>query len=318
MVLRKRTSMNTVISAVFGFVLCLLVQNLFYTVPTMVTPTCPTVDKADVDRITSGRSYTDPDFSDCQDNKHPGYIPRYPRRRCASNNTYTDFGGTMTAKQTARVNTCVLNFESDKKRELDLAIHDPSIRWSSHRYLNKSSFVIEAGGHNGLDVQELNSRYQPGTYVVLEPVKKFFHVLTKKFVSSPNVVVYNFGIDVSDGVFYMNDENNDAASIFDKEQNKNNTESRIVNATIFFEKMSVRKNDVDLITLNCEGCEYAVLDLLLSTDYIRHFRNIQFQPHNTQGICYSVQRYCWYQELLRKTHRLTFQYKFIWESWSRI
>ncbi|XP_060081490.1 uncharacterized protein LOC132560818 [Ylistrum balloti] len=244
-------------------------------------------------------------------------FPRYPLRSCDTNMTYTDFSGRLTVNESARVNACIATYEMEFQKGLQQELEQRSIRWSSHSYLNKDSFVVEAGGHNGIDSEEFNSRYHPATYVVLEPVATFYEVLKKKFKSYPNMLIYNFGIDAVDGTFFV-DEKNDGSSIFFNEQNATSVKqaAKIVNVKRFFEKLSVRSRDVDLITMNCEGCEYAVLDLLLSTDLIYHFRNIQFQPHRIPRICFPVKRYCWYQELLRKTHKLSFQFKFVWESWT--
>lgn len=242
---------------------------------------------------------------------------RYARHRCESNQTYIDFGSSLSPEQTTRVNQCVQTYEAQRKQGLEREITGRSIRYTTHSHLSQDSFVIEAGGHMGVDVQELNSRYHPGTYIVLEPVPKFYNALVDRFKTSTNVQVHRYGIDASDGEFYVNDKHNDGASIFKKGQETGQV-SRIMNATKFFENVSVRSRDVDLLTMNCEGCEYAVIDLLLSTNYIRHFKSIQFQPHKIDGICYPVKRFCWYQELLTKTHKLTFQFKFVWENWIMI
>ncbi|XP_021369184.1 uncharacterized protein LOC110460542 isoform X2 [Mizuhopecten yessoensis] len=249
---------------------------------------------------------------------HTLYRPRFSTRLCDSNMTYIDFGDTFTSTQIARVNRCISTYEQEYQKGLKEERIKRDVRWSSHTYINNKSFMIEAGGHNGVDVEQFNSRFHPGKYVVLEPVERFFNVLKTKFKGSPNVIVYKFGVDATDGIFYVNDAKDDGSSIFHKHESGKSKAAKIVNVTNFFEMLSVRGRDVDLITLNCEGCEYAVLDLLLSTDYIRHFRNIQFQSHRISGICYPVKRFCWYQELLQKTHKIQFQFKFVWESWSRI
>lgn len=244
---------------------------------------------------------------------------RYPVRSCETNNTYVDFSSVLTAEQHVRVNNCVSTYKQDFEDGLVKARANQELRWSIHSYLNNKSFMIEAGGHKGLDVSEFNSRYHPGTYIVLEPVTQFYNVLKDKFKSSPNVVIYKFGVDVTDGVFYVNEDNNDGANIFAKKHSGKETltAAKIVKVSRFFEKLYIMKRDVDLITLDCEGCEFAILDLLLSTDYVHHFRNIQFQPHNLPSLCYPIKRFCWYQELLQLTHQQKFQFKFVWESWSR-
>ncbi|XP_060080995.1 uncharacterized protein LOC132560340 [Ylistrum balloti] len=244
---------------------------------------------------------------------------RYPVRYCETNQSYVDFGSEniLTSYQKVNVEKCMETYQAEHGRAIMEERKNRSIRYTSHSYLNRNSVIIEAGGHLGVDTDQFNNRYHPSLYIVLEPVPKFYNALLEKFKSSPNVNINNFGIDVNDGVYYIKESRNDAVSIFEA-GNQKGERIEIRNVKQFFEKLSVRSGEVDLITLNCEGCEYAVLDLLLSTDYIRHFRNIQFQPHRISGICYPVKRFCWYQELLKKTHKLSFQFKFVWESWTRI
>ncbi|OWF50385.1 uncharacterized protein LOC110450446 [Mizuhopecten yessoensis] len=242
------------------------------------------------------------------------YLSQLPRKTCSSNQTYIDFGAILNKLQTERVAKCVANYDIDAPKGLQKdGIYRP-IRYTSHAYLNSSSFMIEAGGHLGHDISEFNSRYHPGHYVVLEPVGNFFNVLREKFKDSPNIVLYNFGVDVNDGVFQAG-QGNDGTSIYKK--GKDGFVLKIVAVSKLFEKLKVAEKKVDLVTLNCEGCEYAFLDFLLSTDYIHQFRNIQYQSHRVPEICFPVKRFCWYQELLAKTHKLVFQHKFTWESWTQ-
>ncbi|OWF42841.1 hypothetical protein KP79_PYT22579 [Mizuhopecten yessoensis] len=149
---------------------------------------------------------------------HTLYRPRFSTRLCGLNMTYIDFGDTFTSTQIARVNRCISTYEQEYQKGLKEERIKRDVRWSSHTYINNKSFMIEAGGHNGVDVEQFNSRFHPGKYVVLEPVERFFNVLKTKFKGSPNVVVYKFGVDATDGIFYVNDAKNDGSSIFHKDE----------------------------------------------------------------------------------------------------
>ncbi|XP_033755812.1 uncharacterized protein LOC117338561 [Pecten maximus] len=239
--------------------------------------------------------------------------PELVPKSCTSNYSYIDFGTSMTPEQLERVEHCMINYNTDGAKGLQQTHADKNIRYKSHSYLNSNSFMIEAGGHQGLDANEFNSRYHPGVYVILEPVAEFFEILKQKFKNSSNIVLYNFGVDVRNRTFLVN-RGDDATSIFSK--HKGNVKLQILAVSRFFEMLRISEKKVDLITLNCEGCEYAILDYLLSTNNIHQFRNIQFQSHRVPAVCHPVKRFCWYQELLPKTHKLVFQHKFWWESWT--
>ena len=91
---------------------------------------------------------------------------------------------------------------------------------------------------------------------------------------------------------------------------------KIVNGTQFFEKLGVGNFMMDLITINCEGCEYDLLETLLSTHFVYYFKNIQFGSHmKIKGLPDPVGKYCRLQQLLRRNHVMTYQHIFTWENW---
>ncbi|KAJ8303689.1 hypothetical protein KUTeg_018799 [Tegillarca granosa] len=70
--------------------------------------------------------------------------------------------------------------------------------------------------------------------------------------------------------------------------------------------------------MNCEGCEYEVLETLVKTNMIFRFRKIQKGTHSSiKGLQHPFSRYCRIQEIMSWTHRRTYHDKLIWESWKR-
>ena len=114
----------------------------------------------------------------------------------------------------------------------------------------------------------------------------------------------------------MKGNNACATSKFSSERGK--TPLYIENATEFLLEIQLAYFDIDLLSLNCKGCEYEVLKTLLSTNLVYHLRNIQFATHSKlAGLKDPVVRYCKIQELFSRTHIITYQYKFMWENWRR-
>jgi FkbM family methyltransferase len=180
--------------------------------------------------------------------------------------------------------------------------------------------VVEIGGYTGQLLKKLIPITGAKTYIVLEPVPSFYEKLKKQInESNLNSVVktYNFGI----GIGYKEmavDIQGDGTSVFKSSSSKNTETIRIVNIVDFFVQIGVGCHSVDLLTINCEGCEFDILETLLSTNLIEKFDHIQFQPHHavtTQGdyVC----RYCRLRELLARTHRVEYEYPHIWEAWRR-
>jgi hypothetical protein len=75
-------------------------------------------------------------------------------------------------------------------------------------------------------------------------------------------------------------------------------------------------NRIDLIKINIEGEEYDVLDRLIEVGLIRSFRNIQVQFHDF--VPDAVERMKAIQNKLRLSHRITYQYEFVWENWEAV
>ena len=75
-------------------------------------------------------------------------------------------------------------------------------------------------------------------------------------------------------------------------------------------------DNIDLIKINIEGDEFPVLKSLIDNDVIHMFKNIQVQFH--QFIPDSVNLRNWIREKLTLTHKLTYDYEFVWENWEKI
>lgn len=107
------------------------------------------------------------------------------------------------------------------------------------------------------------------------------------------VTVINLGLGTKNEVIFVKIEGNDGDATSKFSGKGGETPLYISNATEFMMKLGVGVFDVDLLTLNCEGCEYEALETLLSTSLVRHFRNIQWATHSTiRGIPDPIGRYC--------------------------
>lgn len=71
---------------------------------------------------------------------------------------------------------------------------------------------------------------------------------------------------------------------------------------------------VDMITINCEGCEFEVMESMVDQHLTSRFRIIQIQFH--PGLVQDdLQRRCAIQERLHETHELGWSIPWIWERW---
>ncbi|OWF40880.1 uncharacterized protein LOC110463239 [Mizuhopecten yessoensis] len=229
----------------------------------------------------------------------------------------------LNVDEQSRFKECVKNYEPDCK-----AAHakfwsgdNQYIRHRHHTYLTSQSLIIDVGGNVGEDAEYLIKHHNPKHYVMLEPLKLLFRNLVKKFENRRNVVMYNFGLAKKNDVFMVSIEGNDgdATSPFLAKTTDGTCSLKVVNTTVFLTTLGVGCYDVDLLTINCEGCEYDVLESILATSLINSFKHIQFATHTKlASLVDPVNRYCRIQELLKRTHRISYSYKFNWETWTRL
>jgi FkbM family methyltransferase len=217
---------------------------------------------------------------------------------------------------------CVFNYRRDFEKSLrEFYINDQElIRRTHHKYLTSESIVIEVGGHNGVDASAMIEMYHPHKYVILEPMKLLFRKSKERLERYHNVILYNFGLGALNGIFHVNIAGNEGArtSLFKRSSLKGTCSLEVVNATSFFLLLGVGCFEVDLLTINCEGCEFEVLETILTSNLINYFRHIQYATHSTlESVADPVERYCKIQEKLARTHRLAYQFRFVWETWQR-
>lgn len=223
-----------------------------------------------------------------------------------------------------------IHYESCKKnykdeigegwREFKARNHEDMPR-QHHKYLTSESVIIEVGGNKGDSASAMIDLYRPYVYIILEPVKLVFRKLKERFNKTKNVVLYNFGLGALNGIFYVNIEGQDGelTSLYKRSSLKGTCSLKIVNATSFFLLLGVGCFEVDLLVLNCEGCELDVLESVLSSNLINYFRHIQFViSHSTlEYVSDPVERYCKIQQFLLRTHRPIYQFRYVTETWRR-
>jgi FkbM family methyltransferase len=184
-----------------------------------------------------------------------------------------------------------------------VAIHgDDKFRYSYD--LNEHSVVYDIGGYRGEWAGPIFEKFH--CYIeIFEPVNQFVTLLTRQFSGNSKVVVHPFGLAGRKSTAKINVDA-EASSLF-----KNDSGSELIH----LEKASkwIRHDRVDLLKMNIEGGEYAVLEDLIEKGLIARFENLQLQFHTFAPNALARRKKL--QKLLSKTHEMTFNYYFVWENW---
>ncbi|MBU2566718.1 FkbM family methyltransferase [Patescibacteria group bacterium] len=176
--------------------------------------------------------------------------------------------------------------------------------------LNADSVVIDVGGYVGDWTSDIYSRYCCNIHI-FEPIDKYIKILKKRFEKNNHIIIHEVGLSDRDGNVEFNILN-DGTSLYRSGDKKE--AAKIVNAADYFKNQGIE--NIDLMKINIEGGEYALLQNLIDSGMMEHITDIQIQFHEIAGI--EKTRMEELKTLLSRTHRPTYQYEYIWENWTKI
>ncbi len=174
--------------------------------------------------------------------------------------------------------------------------------------LNENSMVFDLGGYEGQWTSDIFSKYGC-TVHVFEPVAEFAEWIGNRFRPNKKIIVHNCGLAGENKTVRLA-LGKDGSSAF--KSGEHVTEIRLVRALDFFIEHNI--SQIDLMKINIEGGEYELLEHLIGSDLIKNIRNVQIQFHDFVPDAERKMRQI--QGDLERTHRLTYQYVFVWENWT--
>ena len=173
--------------------------------------------------------------------------------------------------------------------------------------LNKQSVVFDLGGYQGDFAEKIFEKYDSTIYI-FEPVESFYQHIVNRFKDNPKIKIFNFGLSDKDCEIDIN-LSEDGSSVF---TNSGVKETIILkDIVLFLKEHNIVK--IDLFKINIEGGEFEVLPALIDNNLVGMITDIQIQFHTF--IDNAKQRRNKIRDGLAKTHRLTYDYWFIWENW---
>jgi FkbM family methyltransferase len=177
--------------------------------------------------------------------------------------------------------------------------------------LTEDSIIFEIGGYTGSFVDEMIKRYNPHIFIV-EPIEKYYDILKSKYLDNEKVKILKVGVSTAPGksIIY---HNTDASS----RHIVTTSEEEIDLVTIKYLLDFWNLKEVDLLQINIEGDEYDLLDHMLDTKIVDHFKTIQIQFHLI-GDDPITRRTTIQNNLKDNGFNMKYNYDFIWEAWTRI
>ena len=176
--------------------------------------------------------------------------------------------------------------------------------------LDRDSLVLDLGGYEGQWASDLYAR-RPCRIVVFEPVSAFAENIAARFAHNDDISVERCGLGADSRTETIHIC---GASSSTYKQKAAAETVQIVDAEQWFKDNAI--SSVQLMKVNIEGGEYELLERLIETGLIRAIRDVQVQFHHIAPN--SPQRMQAIQTAMRDTHELTYQYRFVWENWTRL
>lgn len=186
---------------------------------------------------------------------------------------------------------------------------------------DKISAVHYMGGNKqAADLQRLQALLPGRPVHIVEPVPSFFVELESRFKGQQGVVLHNVGMANSTRkVMLPKSALRDRSTVVMGSSNQGSGDVlNLVGPTEFLAttRFDVGK-DLALLHVNCEGCEYEMLEAILDAGLISSYPVIQISFHYVPQVAYKLSRYCSIRVRLERTHQAVVSMPYGWERFVR-
>ena len=183
---------------------------------------------------------------------------------------------------------------------------------TNYECLNAGSIVLDLGGYHGVFSLFMNAKYGALCHV-FEVIPELCSRIEAARGDNPKIVVHPFGLAGSTRKEQLFLAEQGSSTFVNRASESRQITIRLVKASQWFDR-ELEGRSVDLMKINIEGGEYELLEHMIRKSLVRRVRNILVQFHE-DVIPGAAARMARIQSALSKTHRLTFQERFIWENW---
>jgi FkbM family methyltransferase len=176
--------------------------------------------------------------------------------------------------------------------------------------LDLESLVLDLGGYEGRWASDLYARQRCRIHV-FEPIRSFAAAITERFQRNADIEVFACALGGSTRHESLSICGASSSAYKDRSATE---EVEFIDVKEWFDDHGI--DSVALMKINIEGGEYELLERMIECDLVRRVVDLQVQFHNFAPD--AAQRMVAIQTALSATHRPTYQYRFVWENWTRI
>lgn len=204
--------------------------------------------------------------------------------------------------------------------------------------LRRNGTGLYVGAHRGAEDGVHFHRHLGLRLHVFEPSRSFFRSLREAIGDVEGFTLHNYGLGAETQRMHLDVGGIETASrVVDPSSSSdavpNGTEEVLIRAApeAVAEVLGREGGEVELLHVNCEGCEYDVLEALRASRQLAGVEQVQIAthllPHTLPGadwqeaVQLSLQvssiRYCEMHRALSETHERAFGLPWVWERWTR-
>lgn len=170
--------------------------------------------------------------------------------------------------------------------------------------LNENSLVFDVGGYKGNWSKKIHEKFN-AKIIIFEPVSEFYNYINNRF-NNKQVQVYRYALSNRNATskIYLNEDG--SSLMYQKKK------FQIVNEIDINEFIKEKKiKNIDLIKINIEGGEYALLNRMIECNILDKIKTILVQFHKkTEEDVYERKKII---KNILKTHNIKWSYEFVWE-----
>lgn len=180
--------------------------------------------------------------------------------------------------------------------------------------LDENSVVLDVGAYIGEWAQDMRQRYNC-TIHAFEPEPRNYRQLEKRTASDERILAHGYGLGDRDETVRMSLEflGSTAFGEIEGVRGKDWDEARIRDVATLWPDLGLDR--VDMMKVNIEGGEFPLFERMIECDLLGSVDCYLIQFHEWHPGAYRRRRRI--QKALARTHRLEWDYHFVWEKWVR-
>jgi FkbM family methyltransferase len=181
--------------------------------------------------------------------------------------------------------------------------------------IDSHSVVVDVGAFTGSWAQHMVERYDPVIYA-FEPNPKSFEQLEQKAANNPKLQPMPYGLGDEDLSVDFTLNGLGSSMCDDRRSHSNISRVKVDIAAIDRVWNDLKLGHVDLMKINIEGAEFPLLDKMIKKDLLKCVDCFLIQFHEWHPGSHKKRTRI--REELSKTHRLEWDFDFVWEKWVKI